>query len=64
MAQALLSQHPDPAPVTNERVTGGKGVVWGEMQWSRGWCAAELGPPLSAEAVLRWRSAQLLYDRR
>lgn len=57
----MLSQHPVPAPVNNERATAGKtekkcSVAEAGMQH------AEPGPLLLAGAVLEWPNAQLLYE--
>lgn len=62
-AQTLLSQHPVPAPVNNERATAKKREKKCSVA-EAGVQHAELGPPLLAVAVLGWPSAQLLHDGR
>lgn len=62
-AQTLLSQHPVPAPVNNERATAGKREKKCSVA-EAGVQHAESGPPLLAGAVLGWPGAQLLYDGR
>lgn len=65
VAQTLLSQHPVPAPVNNERATAGKKKCGKKCSVTEaGVQHAEPGPPLLAGAVLGWLGAQLQYNGR